>query len=296
MGLRSLPLLVTAVVFGLIAAAWSVLSGGDDTRLIVVAVGDIHPGVPIKAGQLRIVAWPSGGVPAGNFAKMELVVGRVARQPIIANEPVVEARLARRDARGGLSALIAPGMRAISVRVDEVIGVAGFALPGEYVDVIVSARDASSAPFSRIVLSRVKVVAAEQDTAGDPTQPKVVRAVTLELGPEDAEKLDLARNIGSLSLVLRNELDTRQTASRGVRLNDILPRAGSGVAATPGQPSAAGAGQGEQLRAAGSSAAPVAPVPSALVAQPAAVRAVGRGSNGYGAEEIRGASASGRGQ
>lgn len=292
--MRSVPLLVTALVLGLIAAAWSVLSGGGgDTRSIVVAAGDIRPGVPITAGQLRVVAWPSGGVPAGTFPKKELVVGRVARQPIIANEPVVDVRLARRDAKGGLSSLIAPGMRAISVRVDEVIGVAGFALPGGYVDVMVSARDASSAPFSRIVLSRVKVVAAEQDTAGDPTQPKVVRAVTLELGPEDAEKLDLARNIGSLSLVLRNELDTRQTASRGVRLNDILPGAGSGVAAPQAQPSAA---MGGQPRAAGPSAAPVAPVPSAAVAQPAAVRAVGRGSNGYGAEEIRGASASGRGQ
>ena len=226
--MRSFPLLAIALALGIVAAAWSLLTGKNDVgdvQTIVVAVADIRPGVPITANQLRTAQWPTKILSAGSFSKTELVVGRVARQPFTANEPILEPRLASRDSKGGLSSLIAPGKRAISVRVDEVIGVAGFALPGSFVDVMVSARDANSAPFSKIVLSRVKVLASEQDTAGDPTQPKVVRAVTLELGPSDAEKLDLARSVGSLSLVLRNEMDTTETVSDGVRLNNILPSA-----------------------------------------------------------------------
>jgi pilus assembly protein CpaB len=279
--LRNSFVILMALAFGIIAATWSLFSAKadqEDLKPIVVAVEDILPGVPITASQLRTAPWPLKLVPAGTFEKTELVVGRVARQSITTNEPILDARLASRDAKGGLSSLIAPGKRAISVRVDEVIGVAGFALPGSFVDVMVSARDASSAPFSKIVLSRVKVVASEQDTTGDPSQPKVVRAVTLELSPGNAEKLDLARNIGSLSLVLRNEVDTSETVSSGVRLNDILPGAGN---ITSAQPSPSAPQSVLSIAAHGSGAAPALGVPSTRI---------DRTYNSYGAEEIRGAS------
>jgi len=278
------------LALGLLAAFWSALSGDNDETLersVVVAATEIRAGAPIVAGQLRLAPWPSEAVPAGSFAKIDDVVGRVARQPIVANEPVLEARLAQRNAKGGLSSIIAPGMRAISVRVDEVIGVAGFAQPGGYVDVMVSTRDASSAPFSKIVLSRVKLVAAEQETTSDPTQPKVVRAVTLELGPEDAEKLDLARNIGTLSLVLRNEMDSRLTVSRGARLNDILP--GAGVAAVPAPAPAPPASSAPAATVGTASSVQAAAPP----AQPVSARATDRVINAYGAEEIRGGGSSG---
>lgn len=121
--------------------------------------------------------------------------------------------------------MIAAGKRAISVRVNDVVGVAGFALPGNYVDVLVSAKDSSGHPFSKIVLNRVKVLAVAQDTTADPTKPKVVNAVTLELTPQESEQLDLARSIGSLSLVLRNELDTTSSSSVGARLVDLTQQA-----------------------------------------------------------------------
>jgi pilus assembly protein CpaB len=118
--------------------------------------------------------------------------------------------------------MIPEGKRAITVKVDEVIAVAGFALPGSYVDILVSGKDADKQQFSRTVLSRVKVLAVAQETASEPDKPKVVKAVTLELTTREAEELDLARNIGVLSLVLRNELDTGKINSAGVRLPDIV--------------------------------------------------------------------------
>jgi pilus assembly protein CpaB len=141
---------------------------------------------------------------------------------MIAGEPVLPGKLAPKAATGGLSSVIPEGKRAITVRVNDVIAVAGFALPGSYVDVLVSGKDADSQPFSRTVLSRVKVLATAQETARDPDKPKVVNAVTLELTPQESEKLDLARNIGKLSLVLRNELDTGVVNSAGARLPDIV--------------------------------------------------------------------------
>lgn len=269
--MRSLPTLLGALILGLLAAGWTLSFGdtGEKGPPIVIASRDIQPGLPITANQLRLSPWSTDASPEGIFSDLDLVVGRVARQAIFANEPVLESRLAGSAASGGLSSLISPGMRAISVRVDEVIGVAGFALPGGYVDVMVSARDGQGNPFSKIVLSRVKVVAAEQDTAGDPTQPKVVRAVTLELGPEDAEKLDLARNVGSLSLVLRNEIDMQDRASSGARLQDIL--------------SSAGAGQARST--AGDQSGPVRRPASSPRSEPT-IR--GASTNIFGAEEIRG--------
>jgi pilus assembly protein CpaB len=106
--------------------------------------------------------------------------------------------------------------------VNDVVGVAGFALPGSFVDVLVSAKDASDVPFSTTVLTRVKVLAVAQETQADQMKPKVVNAVTLELTPPEAEKLDLARSIGALSLVLRNENDAADVESAVTRLNDIL--------------------------------------------------------------------------
>ena len=110
------------------------------------------------------------------------------------------------------------------------IGVAGFALPGSWVDVLVSARDARNEPFSKIVLERVKVLAVAQETAADPAKPKVVSAVTLELTPAESERLDLARSVGSLSLALRNELDRNLPFSSGTRLEDLMHASGTAAA------------------------------------------------------------------
>jgi len=111
---------------------------------------------------------------------------------------------------------------AVTVKVNEIVGVAGFALPGNLVDVMVNTKDDNDRPISKIVLEQIPVLAVAQEASRDETKPKVVNAVTLELAPEQAEKLDLARSIGNLSLVLRNQLDNKIARTGGARKNDLL--------------------------------------------------------------------------
>jgi pilus assembly protein CpaB len=197
---------------------------GDQASWAKVVIVDqpIEAGKAITADQVKVVDWPGSTVPNGALARTSDVTGRVAREPMIPGEPVLPGKLAPVNATGGLSSIITQGKRAITVKVNEVVAVAGFAMPGSYVDVLVSGKDASNQPFSRTVLSRVKVLAVAQETAPEKDKPKVVSAVTLELTPVEAEKLDLARSIGVLSLDLRNEFDTAEINSPGVRLQDIV--------------------------------------------------------------------------
>lgn len=195
---------------------------------VVVAAVAVEGGEPLVSVQLQVLAWPGISPPQGSFSSVDTVAGRIPRQPLVAGEPVLESRLVPVDGRAGLASVLSPGKRAITVRVNDVIGVAGFALPGTYVDVLVSARDAKNEPFSRIVLERVKVLAVAQDTMSAPAKPKVVNAVTLELTPDESERLDLARSVGSLSLALRNELDKTRQTSAGTRLDTLM-----GVTSTP---------------------------------------------------------------
>src|SRR6185369_4254173 len=123
--------------------------------------------------------------------------------------------------------VIAEGKRAMTVRVNDVVGVAGFALPGNYVDVMVNAQQErgkgeADNHVSMTVLEQVLVLAVAQEASRDETKPKVVSAVTLELSPADAEKLDLARSVGTLSLVLRNQLDKKTVATAGVTKSQLL--------------------------------------------------------------------------
>jgi pilus assembly protein CpaB len=125
------------------------------------------------------------------------------------------------------------GKRAISVKVNEVVGVAGFALPGSFVDVMVNTTDNKDKAISRIVLSRILVLAVAQEANRDETKPKVVNAVTLEVAPDEAEKIDLARSIGTLSLVLRNPIDKLAVETAGVRRDDLLAKEPVAPASAP---------------------------------------------------------------
>ena len=145
--------------------------------------------------------------------------------------------------------MIAEGKRAMTVRVNDVVGVAGFALPGNYVDVMVNAQQErgkgeSDNQVSMTVLEQVLVLAVAQEASRDDTKPKVVSAVTLELSPEDAEKLDLARSVGTLSLVLRNQLDKKTVATSGVTKSQLLGL--KQVAAVQAPAAAAQAGPGRR--------------------------------------------------
>lgn len=222
--------LALATVAGLLAAAmaaqWLHTQAGANSP-VVVAVGDIPLGTPLEAGMLTTLAWPAAQEPQGAARDPGALIGRVTRTALTRHEPVLEGKLAAVGSRGGLSAAISPGKRAITVKVNEVMGVAGFALPGGLVDVMVhtqsdDTRLKPSAAVSRIVLERILVLAVAQDASRDATAPRVAQAVTLEVTPEQAEKLDLARSVGSLSLVLRNPADVASALTAGARKSDLL--------------------------------------------------------------------------
>lgn len=210
---------IIAVVLG---ARWLASQSSMSTQQVVVAARDIDLGSSLDASMLQVVRWPASSLPTGTIGEISQLDTRVVRTSVLRGEPLVEGKLAPLGTKGGLSAVIGSGKRAITVKVNEVIGVAGFALPGNYVDVLVNIRDDRDKPVSKIVLERILVLAVAQEAGRDETKPKVVSAVTVEVSPEQAERLDLARSIGSLSLALRNQIDRDQVQTAGVRQADLL--------------------------------------------------------------------------
>ena len=219
--------LVLALGAVVLAAKWMGEQGPAGTR-VVVAAADIGQGARILPASLQLTDWPTGSVPPGAITDIKLLEGRIARGEIARGEPVLESKLAPAGTLGGLSAVVASGKRAMTVRVNDVVGVAGFALPGNYVDILVNLAPTNSdlaqnaGSISKIVLERILVLAVAQESAVDDTKPRVVNAVTLELTPDQVEKLDLARSIGSLSLVLRNQVEAQPANTTGATRESVL--------------------------------------------------------------------------
>jgi pilus assembly protein CpaB len=245
--IKALGLLLLALLTGLAAAVyaagWVSRQGGIASNKVVVAAVDIELGSRVNPQMLSLVDWPSGSLPPGSFADAKSLEDRVVKVGVLRGEAILEGKLAPVGTQGGLSAVIASGKRAMTVRVNDVVGVAGFALPGNYVDVMVNAqqdknRGEEGRQISKTVLEKVLVLAVAQEANRDDTKPKVVSAVTLELSLEDSEKLDLARSVGTLSLVLRNQMDKTTVATAGITKGqlfgekEILPIATT-VAARP---------------------------------------------------------------
>lgn len=219
----SILLGVAAVVFSL---RWLNAQVAGATTSVVVAASAIAPGERLDGANLRVVSWPVEAAISGSISHVALADGRVAVAAIQPGEPILEARLAPSGSRAGLNALIAPGYRAMTVKVNEVAGVAGFALPGNYVDILVTVEDGNRRRVSKIVLERIPVLAVAQEHAvKDESKPRLVSAVTLEVSPSQAERLDLARSIGSLSMVLRNQTDLAPANSQGALIADVLGHA-----------------------------------------------------------------------
>ena len=196
------------------------------TRPVVVAALDLDVGAAIRPEDVRIVQWPANAVPAGVFETSDELVGRGLVMPVIQNEPILPMKLASKEAGSGLPVMIPEGQRAVSVRVNEVIGVAGYVLPGTRVDVVAvaSATDNKGDTTSKVVLMNVQVLAAgtkmEQD--GDQGKPMPVTVVTLLVDPEQAERLTLASTEGKIQLALRNPLDKGAPTTPGVRPASLL--------------------------------------------------------------------------
>lgn len=227
--LKAIGLLVLALITGLAAAvyaaSWVAQRGNIASTKVVVAAVDIELGSKINPQMLTTSDWPNGSLPTGTFKDMKELQDRVVRTGVMRGEPILERKLSPVGTSGGLSAVIAEGKRAMTVRVNDVVGVAGFALPGNYVDVMVNSHregKGEDMQVSMTVLEQVLVLAVAQEASRDETKPKVVSAVTLELSPTDAEKLDLARSVGTLSLVLRNQLDKKSVATNGITRAELL--------------------------------------------------------------------------
>lgn len=223
---RAMWMMVISLLLGLAAVAvagkWIVERSAVDAVSIVVASREIDVGTRLAADVLTTTDWPRASVPPGSFEDSKLLASRVAKTNLGRGEPVLESKLAPEGTTGGLSGVVAEGKRAITVRVNDVVGVAGFALPGNKVDILVNTKDENDKPISKIVLEQILLLAVAQDLGRDETKPKVVNAVTLEVTPEQAEKLDLARSIGTLSLALRNQIDSTPVTTAGVRTKDLL--------------------------------------------------------------------------
>ena len=196
------------------------------TQPVVVASADLSLGTELKKEDLTVVNFPEGQAPEGGFASPAEIVGRGIIVPIVKNEPVLKAKLASKEAGFGLPTVIPDGMRAVSVRVNEVIGVAGYVLPGTRVDVLATASPTNQPQdvTSKVVLSNVQVLTAgtrmEQDAEkGKPVQ---VTVVTLLVFPEQSERLALASTEGKIQLALRNPMDQGAPVTPGIQQAGLL--------------------------------------------------------------------------
>jgi len=200
------------------------------TTDVVIATQKIGLGVRLAAEHLRVVSWPEALKPEGSFSKAEEVVGRGVVVPLQPNEPVVESRLAPKEGGVGLTATIPEGMRAVAVKVNDVIGVAGFVLPGTRVDLILtgSPEQYQGSETSKVILENVLVLAAGQNIQQDENgNPQNVQVITLLVTPEDAQKVALASADGRIQLALRNPMDLQKTDPRPVTRQALYTRGSS---------------------------------------------------------------------
>src|ERR1700676_2771904 len=213
------------------------------TGHIVVASVPMQLGTRIDARNLRLIPWPSSAPVTGTFTRIEDCANRALITPVAANELILESKLASVEAGAGLPATIPEGMRALSVSVNEVVGVAGFVIPGTMVDVLVTGNlPGGSTNVTRTILENVRVLAAgqkiEQDRDG---KPQTVPVITLLVSPEDAAKLTMAANQGKLQLALRNTVDTKVVAP-----SPVLQATLFGGSAPPPPPKHTGPGKPPQ--------------------------------------------------
>jgi len=247
---NNVVVLFLAIVMGGIAAfmarQWlqahadmsAVASQGAGT--IVVATQPLVFGATVSADNITEIPWAAGALPDGAFASKDDILKdgrRVVLSPFNRNEPVLRSKITGPGQRGSLSSLLEEGKRAVTVRVDDVRGVAGFVLPGDFVDVVLIGEDPAlqRENYSEILLHHVKVLAIDQLASERQEQPTVAKAVTVEATPEQAQKILLASNVGKLSLILRQPGDVNADSARRVTERD-LGRDRPRRAAVPPQP------------------------------------------------------------
>ncbi len=219
---RTIFLFGLAIFMG-IGAAWVAnswvlkrtmpMAEADNTTPVVVAALRIPFGQEIQGAQIKTVAMPNDTVPKGAFNELAEVEGMIAKQAIIPGEIVLKERITKQLEGSTLAAIVTPSKRAATIRVNDEIGVAGFVLPGNRVDVLAS-RKVKKRMLTETLLQDIKVLAVDQKANPDADEPIVVRAVTLELTPEQAEMLIKAKGEGPLQLTLRNPLDVAKIVKK----------------------------------------------------------------------------------
>jgi pilus assembly protein CpaB len=231
---RFFIVLVGALIFGVLAAVSvsrylsSAQAYTKNLNKVAVAKVAIPLGSKIIAEQIMVVQFPKESTPDGAFESPEKLAGRVAVVNIAAREPITESRLAPEGTSAGLSAVIPEGYRAMTVKVDDAAGISGFIMPGTLVDVVVTIdpREGSGMqdPISKIVLQNIRVLANGQniDKPENEREANSVKAVTLQVTPEQAEKLALASTEGKLQLVMRNQIDQGDEQTPGVNKRNLL--------------------------------------------------------------------------
>ncbi len=253
-------MLAAALITGGLAAylAFGVLRGrgGTEPRTatlevvdVVVAARDMGAGTLLEPEDVKLIEWPAGAVPTGFSRSPAEVVGRGLLADVKLNEPLLTSKVASSEAGAGLPVLIPHGMRAMSVKVDDVVGVAGFVLPGTRVDVLVTLDQMAgqAVPRTRILLQNIRVASAGQITERDAQgEPQSVPVVTLLVTPEEAEKLALGSGKGTIRLALRHSLDTDLVATPGVLASRLIsdppaPRPSRSASRPPPRPPVAAA-------------------------------------------------------
>jgi pilus assembly protein CpaB len=203
---------------------------------IVVAAQDLAPGTTIndeaiKKGLVKTTPWPKSSIPAGSYSTPQQLIGKVNRVKIMANEPILESRMAGEGA--GLTVRLEAGKRALAVRVDEIIGVSGFIVPDDRVDIILTTTPLGTnqeAKISKIVLQNKRVLSVAQSTEQKDGKPQLARSITLEVTPEEAEKLSLASSEGQIVMALRGLGDDAETKTIGSNKRDLLSLAAATTA------------------------------------------------------------------
>jgi pilus assembly protein CpaB len=191
------------------------------SKPVVVAASDLPLGSELTADDVKVIEWPASSVPADAISDPKEAVGRGLVMAVVQYEPILPLKLASKEAGSGLPPVIPPGLRAVSVRVNEVIGVAGYVVPGTRVDVLttINPGQQQTTMTSKVILTDVQVLAAgtKLDNTADKDKPVPVSVVTLLVNPDEAERLTLAASEGKIQLALRNPLDRSAPATRGVR-------------------------------------------------------------------------------
>jgi pilus assembly protein CpaB len=237
MNIRTLATVAVAVMLGLVATLLvrsyvhrapgaGQAAASVPTQTVVVAARAIERGEPLAADAVKIVSYPANVTPAGAYTTLAAMTGaqgvRRALQPLAVNQPILQSEVSGPRANGGISVVLAPGLRAISVRTNDVTGVGGFVLPGDRVDVLVARPTGGEAALNTLaqtIAQNVRVMGVDQMSQTD--KPVVTKAVTLEVSPDQAQSITLAQTVGTISLSLRNETDDARPAATATTVSDL---------------------------------------------------------------------------